>query len=176
MKKTLLTVLLCLLPLLPGCQPEGIIPPEEMQSMLGEFYKADAMIELLNDGSYPVKLDSMRVYLPIVEAHGYTKEVFRTSLEYYLHHPDKLVKIYDRLRAQLEQEASRPARMAIEEEEEEEGIGEDVRTMAPSTGEGTEPAIERPEEPQPEKPARQQRKTRKKLNKEDLKRLEEELK
>ena len=60
-KKTILIFVLVLLPLLPGCKQEGIIPPGDMESLLADFYKADATIQLLNEGSTPVALDSMRV-------------------------------------------------------------------------------------------------------------------
>ena len=179
-KKTFLipVLALLLLQLLPGCKPEGVIPPGDMESLLADFYKADATIQLLNESSTPVSIDSMRVYLPIVESYGYTKEEFRSSLEHYLHHPDQMTKIYKHLRAKLEQEAVRPTSVVSEEEEEETGenlrkgenlpVREDI-----STGEGTEPAIERVEE---EKPVKQSKKNRKKLSKEEIKRLEEELK
>ena len=181
-KKTILIFVLVLLPLLPGCKQEGIIPPGDMESLLADFYKADATIQLLNEGSTPVALDSMRVYLPIVESYGYTKDEFRASLEHYLHRPDQMAKMFKHLRAKLEQEAVRPSSIVSEEEEEEPGenlrkgkgrkeegpVGEEL-----STGEGTEPAIERIEE---EKPVKQSKKNRKKLSKEEIKRLEEELK
>ena len=166
-KKTILIFVLVLLPLLPGCKQEGIIPPGDMESLLADFYKADATIQLLNEGSTPVALDSMRVYLPIVESYGYTKDEFRASLEHYLHRPDQMAKMFKHLRAKLEQEAVRPSSV-VSEEEEEGPVGEEL-----STGEGTEPAIERIEE---EKPVKQSKKNRKKLSKEEIKRLEEELK
>ena len=98
-KKTILIFVLVLLPLLPGCKQEGIIPPGDMESLLADFYKADATIQLLNEGSTPVALDSMRVYLPIVESYGYTKDEFRASLEHYLHRPDQMAKMFKHLRA-----------------------------------------------------------------------------
>lgn len=159
-KKLLFCCLCTLILLLPGCQPEGIIPPEEMEKLFADFYRADATIELLNETSTPVELDSMRVYLPIVEASGYTKDVFRTSLDYYLHHPDRLSKIFTHVKTRLEQDANRPAQDSVEREEE-----------------GVEPAIEREEQADPteeQKPPKLN-KTRKKMTKDDLKRLEEEL-
>ena len=177
-KKSLLACLLSLFLLLPGCRPEGVIPPEDMESLLADFYMADATIETVNEVLEPVRVDSLRVYLPIVESYGYTKDVFRSSLDYYLHHPDKLAKIYGKVRTRLESEASRPARAVTEEEEEE--TDENGRTVKPAVEEGTEPAIEREEDAKAEqpadKPAKPQKKSRKKVNKADLKRLEEELK
>ena len=177
-KKTLLACLLSLFLLLPGCRPEGVIPPDDMESLLADFYRADATIETVNELLEPVSVDSMRVYLPIVESYGYTKDIFRNSLDYYLHHPDKLTKIYGKVRTQLENEAARPARAVTEEEEEE--ADENGRTVKPAVEEGTEPAIEREEDTKDEqsadKPAKPQKKSRKKVNKADLKRLEEELK
>ncbi|MBR1539494.1 MAG: DUF4296 domain-containing protein [Bacteroidales bacterium] len=143
-----------------------------MEMLFAEFYRADATIELLNETASPVDLDSMRVYLPIVESNGYTKDEFRASLEHYLHHPGRLSKIFDHVKARLEQEAERPS-VIQEEERDLDEMGREVV----EAGEGTEPAIERIREErrlegkQPQRP----KKSRKKISKEDLKQLEEEL-
>ena len=169
-KKLLLCCAISLLALFSGCRSEGVIPPEDMEGLFADFYRADTTIELLNESDSPLEIDSMRVYLPIVEAYGYTKEEFRSSLEYYLHRPDRMVKIFERVRARLEQEADAPLVIDTEEADTEEMGRDDIL----DAGEGSEPAIEQQQELP--KPQREQKKNRRKMTKEDLKRLEEELK
>ena len=91
-----------------GCKDEGIIPPDEMASLLASFYQADAYVELAQEdvhGKDP--FDSLRIYRPLLEERGYTDEDFRVALEYYLHNPKTLVKICEKARDQLEREADK---------------------------------------------------------------------
>ena len=182
MKKAFVAAGLFLLLLLPGCRPEGIIPPEEMSSLFAAFYQADASVELAQEMTTGEHLhyDSIRVYRPILEEHGYTEEMFRASLNYYLHNPAKLVKICDRACDWLENEADKE----IDEEEMEKE--EDTALAETGTGEGTEPAIEEPAAPSdstvaadstaaPEKKAPRRTK-RKKMTRQELKQLEKDLK
>lgn len=164
-KNLLLCCAFTLLPLLPGCKPEGIIPPEGMEMLFADFYRADATIEVLHESALPVDLDSMRVYLPIVEAHGYTKDEFRASLEHYLHHPDQMVKIFDRVKADLEREADRPPVIDTEEA----AVG---HLPEDNLQEDHLQADSLPRDKQPQR----QKKSRRKLSKDALKQLEEGLK
>ena len=165
-----------------GCQPEGIIPRDDMVSLLCEFYKADACIDAANASYSRVQgLDSLRVYQPIVEQYGYTKEIFRSSVEYYLHRPDDLNKIFKKVAARLKKEAEKMSDVyaddgMIQEEQ------EDVLDEQEEIREGVEPEIEKPDELKLEKPVpveeqkAPKKSTRKKMTKKDLKRLEEAMK
>lgn len=184
----------CLLLSSSGCKPEGIIPPREMETLFAEFFRADACIETYNATSRegPLRLDSLYVYLPILERHGYTKDEFRASMTYYLHHPDDLSAMFDRVHDRLEKDLDAPSVMdRLDAEESEEKFIEEKPALAPdkepAVEEGVEPAIEKEgkkldkkkelpeaEEKVIEKPARKN--ARKRMTKEDLKRLEEELK
>ena len=180
MKKALFVAGLSLLLLLPGCRPEGIISPEEMTALFAAFYQADASVEVAQESSTGdhMHLDSIRVYRPILEEHGYTDEMFRASLKYYLHKPDKLIKIYDRACDLLDKEAQKEVEEA------------DASLAETGTGEGTEPAVERDVEQAsapfdstarldstaaPEKKA-PRRTMRRKLTRQELKQLEKDLK
>lgn len=196
-KKWLFAGLLCLLLLPSGCRPEGIIPPGDMETLFAAFYMADASIETLNatSGTPTFRPDSLRVYQPIIEGHGYTEDAFRASLDYYLHRPSDMVKMFKHVRVRLEQEADRPVEQLDTEDAGEEEIDPEEADGAVTkhprgiVKEGVEPELERepgdlPEVkrvpdlvPKPEKkPDPKPSRKRKKMSKEDLKRLEEELK
>ena len=158
-----------------GCRQEGIIPPDDMASMLADFYMADACLEVSSQAA--VKYDNHRIYEPIVESYGYDKEIFRASMDWYLHHPDKFEKIFKRTHAKLKQLDSDAAKL-IEHDEEE------VLAHPRMVEEGAEPDIEAPaisEGPEGpgdvEKPVRKPKaeKRQKKMTKKDLKRIRKEL-
>ena len=195
-KKWLFSGLLCLLLLPSGCQPEGIIPPRDMETLFAEFYLTDACVETMNSvsGSPTFRPDSLRVYQPLIEKHGFTEDEFRASLAYYLHHPSDMVKIFKHVRVRLEQEADRPVdRMdteeveldAVEQEEQEEENLNEQKQPKGIVKEGVEPEIEKEPDALPEvkldkkperKPDPKPSLKRKRMTKEDLKRLEEGLK
>ena len=169
-------VLFSVLPAVSACRPEGIIPPDAMVSLFTEFYQADATIELTNEiaAASPVRVDSLRVYLPIIMEKGYTKEEFRASMDYYLRHPDDMSKIIGKVKARLDQEAKEAGKridpMSLDVEEEEDAVEE-------RRAEGTEPKLEQVEDSLPVKGVRKDKPVRrKKVSKRDLRKLEEELK
>ena len=166
LKKWLFSGLLCLMLLPSGCKPEGIIPSGDMETLFAEFYLSDACIESMNavSGSPTFRPDSLRVYQPVIEKHGFTEDEFRTSLAYYLHRPSDMTKIFKHVHVRLEQEADRRIeRVDIEEEEvEEEEAGQEKEdgseTKQPKgiVKEGVEPEIEREPGDLPKvKPARE---------------------
>lgn len=180
-KKVIFGLGFVLMLLLTGCgEPEGVIPSAEMGSILAEFYLADAEVEMAQEeGSKEMRyVDSLKVYEPILEKHGFTKEEFRASLNYYLHDPKKLNRSFQRAAAQLEAKADeKPGVVMTDETEEAPDKPEDWVDL--DRPEGSEPAIEK-EEPVKQKDkdakSRPQRKMRKKLTRQELKQLEEELK
>lgn len=192
-KKCLQAGLTALLLLPAGCRQNGIIPSRDMETLFAAFYMADACIESANGSRAETYLnpDSMHVYKPILEKHGYTDTAFIQSLDYYLHHPKDLSAIFKKVRVRLEKEAERPLEI-VDGDAEDVISEEEAPEDAMEVREGAEPAIERIEEvdktekeepgikPDPErkpqpKPVRKESK-RKRMSKDDLKRLEEELK
>jgi hypothetical protein len=197
LKKWFLAGLLGLLLLPVGCRPDGVIPSKDMESLLAEFYLADACIETMNAAGSDSRItpDSLRVYLPILVQHGYTDTMFQLSLAYYLHRPKELVSIYKHVRARLEKAADEPLPLFDDSDQivTEEDVAAPEETSA--VQEGAEPPIEKvkdtvvTEKPdtKPEvKPSLEDRpaslpppkkkSNRKRMTQNDLKRLEEELK
>ena len=167
-----------------GCRPEEVIAPDEMVAIFTDFYLTDATVEVANTASThgPVRVDSVRMYQPLLEKRGYTKEQFRNSLSYYMHRPDDMDAIFKRVNEGLEAQAKQDERteaLLDMEDRDAEGV-EDVEVV-----EGAEPRVEK--EPhiekeekvvkEKEKPKEKERESkRKKVSQKDLKRLEEELK
>ena len=135
-KKYFWAGLLCLL-FVSGCRPEGIIPPDDMVSLFTGFYEADACIESAEQGRSEMyrRIDSLRVYRPILAQYGYTAEDFRASLRYYLTKPDELSDIFDKVcdrLTKLSEEAERQAALEAEKAEVEEvaeGVDKEDRDM-----------------------------------------------
>ncbi len=179
-----------------GCQPEGIIPRDDMVALFSEFYKADACIDAANASfGRTGGMDSLRVYQPVIEQYGYTKEMFRSSVEYYLHRPDELNKIFNKVNVRLKKEAEKTSdgeeddgKIREEQEDELEEPGEDELEVKEQKDkvidirEGVEPEIEKEdvlkeEKPEPVLEKKDRNKpVRKRLTKKDMKRLEEAMK
>ena len=185
-----------------GCRPEGVIPRDEMVSLFCDFYLADAVIDVEQSTGEPVRgLDSLRIYEPIVRQHGYTKDAFRSSLEYYMHHPDDMEAIYKRVQAQLARNSERVVEQEeVDEEEnprfvpadEDEEPGdrpfENRREMRQRMRKSAGPVADKEQqiEQQPEQKTEQKleqnteqkvkKPLRRKMTKDKLKQLEEELK
>jgi len=173
------------LSLLAGCQPEGIIPPKDMSSLIASFYEADATIDLIQEGAPSrANFDSLRVYRPFLEARGYSDEDFRRSIDYYLHEPKKLMKVFTQAHDALQKLADKQSAALLEENNESDTMDRDATEREPQVlhelQEGAEPAIEKLDEPSDvsDKPERKQpqRRQRRKMTKQELKQLEEELK
>ena len=162
--------------LLTGCQPEGIIPPRDMSSLVAAFYQADATIDEVEEGSHGrLNFDSLRVYRPILEARGYTDEDFRTSLDYYLHEPRTLEKIFTQARNELLKMADRqPGEDLVDMEDREEPVLQEG--VEKEDLELEEELKEAQEEKALERKVTKQRRQRKKMSRQELKELEKELK
>lgn len=162
--------LFCALLLTAGCRPEGVIPADDMEALFRSFYLADAAVELKNETDGTERnADSLQVYLPLVEQMGYTEEDFRTSLDYYLHHPNQLSAMFQRISRRLAQDAENPEAEIAREETSAEVAAEVSVGVAAEVTESE--ADEAPADTLSTRP----RRTRKKVNDKDLKRLEEEL-
>ena len=164
-----------------GCRPEGVIPPKDLSSLFAEFYRADATIDVMQEsGSKTVIYDSLRIYRPILEAHGYTDEDFRNSLNYYLHDPKTLVKICTKARDELTKLADREANEPFVDDQDSEAEPMVEERVPQVVKEGVEPEAEKLDATPDTggKPARKapQRKKRQRMTRQELKQLEEDLK
>ena len=94
--KNLISILLLACVLLVGglslssCTPKGIIPSKDLTDIYYDFYMADAYFESKRTTDLG---DSVMIYVPIIEKHGYTLDDYQTSVDYYLHHTEDLIKI-----------------------------------------------------------------------------------
>ena len=191
-KKWCLAAALLLASLLSGCRPEEIIAPEEMVAIFADFYRTDATVEVVNSSTHgSFRVDSTRMYLPLITKRGYTKDQFMSSLTYYMHRPDDFDDIFKQVSAKLEREMDLAESAANQEYLDMEDRGIEEVEEAPVVEEGKEPHIEKEERQKslaadtvasekpaaPEKPVKKERQSkRKKISQKDLKRLEEELK
>ena len=191
-KKWCLAAALLLASLLSGCRPEEIIAPEEMVAIFADFYRTDATVEVINSSSHgSFRVDSTRMYLPLITKRGYTKDQFLSSLSYYMHRPDDIDDIFKQVSAKLDREMDLAESAANQEYLDMEDRGIEEVEEAPVVEEGKEPHIEKEERQKslaadtvasdkpaaPEKPVKKERQSkRKKISQKDLKRLEEELK
>ena len=191
-KKWCLAAALLLASLLSGCRPEEIIAPEEMVAIFADFYRTDATVEVINSSTHgSFRVDSTRMYLPLITKRGYTKDQFMSSLSYYMHRPDDIDDIFKQVSAKLDREMDLAESAANQEYLDMEDRGIEEVEEAPVVEEGKEPHIEKEERQKslaadtvasekpaaPEKPVKKERQSkRKKISQKDLKRLEEELK
>ena len=191
-KKWCLAAALLLASLLSGCRPEEIIAPEEMVAIFADFYRTDATVEVINSSTHgSFRVDSTRMYLPLITKRGYTKDQFMSSLTYYMHRPDDFDDIFKQVSAKLDREMDLAESAANQEYLDMEDRGIEEVEEAPVVEEGKEPQIEKEERQKslaadtvasekpaaPEKPVKKERQSkRKKISQKDLKRLEEELK
>ncbi len=191
-KKWCLAAALLLASLLSGCRPEEVIAPEEMVAIFADFYRTDATVEVINSSTHgSFRVDSTRMYLPLITKRGYTKDQFLSSLSYYMHRPDDIDDIFKQVSAKLEREMDLAESAANQEYLDMEDRGIEEVEEAPVVEEGKEPHIEKEERQKslaadtvasdkpaaPEKPVKKERQSkRKKISQKDLKRLEEELK
>ena len=191
-KKWCLAAALLLASLLSGCRPEEIIAPEEMVAIFADFYRTDATVEVINSSTHgSFRVDSTRMYLPLITKRGYTKDQFMSSLTYYMHRPDDFDDIFKQVSAKLDREMDLAESAANQEYLDTEDRGIEEVEEAPVVEEGKEPHIEKEERQKslaadtvasekpaaPEKPVKKERQSkRKKISQKDLKRLEEELK
>ncbi len=78
------------------------IPADRFQEVLRELFLTDLMLE--RDGNLSRMADSLLVYPPILEKHGYTAEQFLATLDYYTRRPARFKSLLARLRKSLNQE------------------------------------------------------------------------
>ena len=106
---------LMLLPALFSCsgrkskaEHRDIIPAKDLVSILSEVHITDGLLTLPKSNNLYSDLDSLSVYVNIIEKHGYTKELMdRTMRFYFIKRPKELVKIYDKVLGKLSAMESR---------------------------------------------------------------------
>lgn len=77
-----------------GCSSDQakIIGKSDMSKIIADFYLAD---QILEEGTEKrMQADTMLVYMPIIEKHGYTLADYKNSVRYYLQKDDSYKKIH----------------------------------------------------------------------------------
>ncbi len=78
----------------------GIIPKDDMSSIYYDIYITDNLIE--SRGKFRRMADTARVYEPIFNRYGYTTDDYLKSVDYYMEHPDRYLKILEETKRRLE--------------------------------------------------------------------------
>ncbi|MDD2596045.1 MAG: DUF4296 domain-containing protein [Bacteroidales bacterium] len=83
-----------------SCKEETQIQPQEMADIYYDLWLLDQYVDSVPE--MRTQADTMCVYQPLLEKHGYTVDQFLTSVKYYLKDPDKYQKILKQAKAKLD--------------------------------------------------------------------------
>lgn len=93
----------------------NIIPEETFISILEELHLSNGLFAIPTIKTRYLENDTSRIYIEIIESHGYSKESMDTTLQYYyIKKPKKLIKIYDQILGEL---TEMQARLEIENQD-----------------------------------------------------------
>lgn len=80
----------------------GLIPEKDLIPILTEIHIADGILPNRIVQKWVLSVDSISIYYYIIEKHGYTKESFDKTMQYYfISKPKKLIRIYDGILGKL---------------------------------------------------------------------------
>ncbi|MBN1951202.1 MAG: DUF4296 domain-containing protein [Bacteroidales bacterium] len=103
MRRTLLALLIALHVL--SCQMNkadmNIIPEGDFVKLLVDMHITDAMAMNHDINRSFGELDSTLLYRTVLKEHGYTYQQMKNTFEYYTDRPDKYVKVYNKVFAEL---------------------------------------------------------------------------
>ncbi len=86
----------------------GIIPEDDLVSILSDVYIADGILTIPKIRLYYMQSDSLSPYKDIIENYGYTKDLMDKTLRFYfVKRPGKLIGIYDKVLSHLSELESR---------------------------------------------------------------------
>jgi hypothetical protein len=75
-----------------------VIPRDDMTDIYYDMYMSDRYFEAIGQEELG---DSVNIYIPIIESHGYTYEKYLSTLEYYHHKPEEFTKIFKNIEKRL---------------------------------------------------------------------------
>lgn len=102
MKKSWL-ILFVVLMVFVGCRPKGILSSRQMQDVLYDLHRADAILRQYNlELGHDEAL--AKYYEVVLEKHGITQAQFDSSLVWYTDHPSRFDKIYPKIEKRCKQE------------------------------------------------------------------------
>ncbi len=94
---------------------KNIIPEKTFISILTELHLSNGLFALPKIRTRYMEGDTSRIYIEIIESHGYSKEAMDTTLQYYyIKKPKRLIKIYDQILGEL---TEAQARLEIENQD-----------------------------------------------------------
>ena len=84
--------------------PEGVLPPEKMETVLYDLVCAEEFVDFssIQDSTYRVFNKRSALYDSISNIHSITKETFQKSWQYYQGRPDLLKKILESLHSKTD--------------------------------------------------------------------------
>lgn len=97
MRRTLFILTLSVI-FIVSCRPKSIISRDDMSDIFYDFYMADKYLE---DTQQDELGDSVKVYIPILNEYGYTYDDYLATMDYYLHKPEELTKIFKEVESEL---------------------------------------------------------------------------
>lgn len=77
-----------------GKEPDYVIPKEDMVEIIIDLHLADGMLSVNEIRQELVRKDTINYYEAILDAYGYNRSDFDTSVYYYSKHIDKYDQIY----------------------------------------------------------------------------------
>jgi hypothetical protein len=85
-----------------------LIPEKDLVAILRDIYITDGLLAMPRISIKYSPLDSASTYNHVIEEHGYTKEAMDRTMKYYfVRNPRKLIRIYDKVLADLSEMESR---------------------------------------------------------------------
>lgn len=81
--------------------PEGIIPPEQMETIMWQMMQTDEFTSdaFARDSTKNLHTERIKRYRQVFQLNGTTKEAFAKSYDYYMAHPDLTKTMFDSLSA-----------------------------------------------------------------------------
>lgn len=87
-----------------GCRPHDILSRRQMQTVLIDLHKAEAVMQVSGYSTYAYADVETKAYYITLQKHNLTQAQFDSSLVWYTKHPQLFDKIYPKVLAQLEAE------------------------------------------------------------------------
>jgi hypothetical protein len=91
-----------------GCDDKsrrGLIPDNKLEAILSDSYLSDGLFSMPSIRNQFSKRDTTSTYVDIINSYGYSYEEMEKTLNYYfINDPKRLVRIYDRIAAKLNEE------------------------------------------------------------------------
>ena len=88
--------------------PAGILPPEQMQTIVWQMMQSDEYVGdvLVRDSSKNINTERIKRYRQVFQLNQTTLEAFEKSYDYYMAHPDMLKPMFDTLSARAARRAA----------------------------------------------------------------------